>query len=207
MLYRYPTVALVFTVVLLCAVTAVAQSGRRQPKPPPAAPVPTPTPEPTPVPKKDDDKEPDLFVLVGADRGGSFSIPITLYDAVVLGCSERLKKASAAVVDVARTDLSRGEAIKKAKDDLSYVVLLSLSYDSMARSQDDIVVDFVVFMPETAKVLMTGRSYVNTNRAGPVVVNRPARLPGGLYREELYRQAGEEAADRILKKMNLVVPK
>lgn len=194
-------------VVLLCAFTASAQSGRRQKQPAPAAPVPTPTPEPTPVPKKVNE-EADVFLLVAADRSGSFSsIPITFYDAVVRGCSERMRRVSTVAVEVAQRDLTRGEAIKKAKDDASYVVLLTLAYDAMARSQDDIVVEFVVFMPETAKVLTTGRSYLNSNRAGPLIVNQPSRLPGGLYKEELFRLAGEDAANRILKKMNLSVPK
>ena len=87
------------------------------------------------------------------------------------GCADRLRAKSSADVDVAQQDLSRGEAIKKAKSDTkTYVVLIGLSYDSMARSQDDVTVDFVVFAPETAKVVTTGRSYLNPNRAGPLIV-------------------------------------
>src|SRR4029079_449807 len=39
-------------VLVVCALSVQAQSGRHQVKPPPVAPVPTPTPEATPIPKK-----------------------------------------------------------------------------------------------------------------------------------------------------------
>lgn len=203
MYYRRLTAALPFIVVLLCVMTVNAQSGRRKTAPPPAAPVPTPTPEPTPVAKKEN-KEASLFFLVGADRSATMTIPFTYYSAVVRGCADRLRKGSSAEVDVSERDLGRGDAIKKAKEESkTYVVLISLQYDVMARTPDELVIDFVVFMPQTAKVLTTGRSYLNANRAGPLVVNRPAPLPGGMIREEWFRLAGEDVADRVLKKMNL----
>jgi hypothetical protein len=100
--------------------------------------------------------------------------------------------------------LSRGEAIKKAKsDDKTYVVLLTLKFDSMQNTSDDIQLEFVAFAPKTAKVVTTGRTYPNDRRI-PVIVDRTGR---GLYRELLLRQAGEDAANRILKALNLVVPK
>jgi hypothetical protein len=209
MLYRRLAASLFFTAVLLCAVTAFAQSGRRQTKPAPAAPIPTPTPEPTPIPKKDN-QEPELIFLVGAHRMDSFSIPFTYYDAIVRGCADRLRSRSSADVDVAQQELSRGDAIKKAKSETkTYVVMMGLSYDLMARSADELIVEFVVFAPQTAKVVTTGRTYLNSNRAGPLVVGAPQRLPGALYREEMLRLAAEDAADRILKKMNLggVIPR
>lgn len=131
-------------------------------------------------------------------------MPGVYYDAAVRGCADRLRKRSSADIDVAQQDMSRGDAIKKAKSDTkTYVVLIGLSYDSMARSQDDVTVDFVVFAPETAKVVTSGRSYLNSSRAGPLVVGPPSRGGGPLYREQLFRIAGEDAADRILKAMKL----
>lgn len=103
--------------------------------------------------------------------------------------------------------MSRGEAIEKAKASTNtYVVLLTLDYDIAARSYDDIMLEFVVFAPKTAKVMLTGRSYLNSNRAGPVIVGPTTRLPQGVFRESWMRQAGEDAADRILKKLNLGGP-
>lgn len=198
---RHPrlTFTLSLMLVLLCAISAYAQSGRRKVTPPPA-PIPTPTPEPTPIPKKDN-KEPEIIFLVGSDRQGAFNIPFTYYDAAVRGCADRLRARSSADVDIAERELSRGDAIKKAKSDTkTYVVLIGLSFDSMARSQDDLTVDFVVFAPETAKVVTTGRSYLNSQRTGPVVVGRGG---GVIYREQMFRYAGEDAADRILKAMKM----
>ena len=190
-------------VILLCAIAAQAQSGRRQPKVTPAAPVPTPTPEPTPTPQTDG-KEPELEILVGSDKHSTYeNIPWRFYDAAVRGCADRLRAKSGATVDVSQKSMSRGEAIKKAKSgDNTYVILFTLTFDAMARSYDDLLLEFVVFAPTNAKVVTTGRLYLDGNRAGPVIVGRTGRLPGALYREQIIKQAGEEAADRSLKAIN-----
>jgi hypothetical protein len=190
-------------VILLCAMAAHAQSGRRQTKPAPAAPVPTPTPEPTPTPKKTENKEPELVFFVGADEHSNFgSIPLQFYSAAVRGCADRLQAKSGAAVTISQTSLSRGEAIKKAQSgDDTYVILITLGFDAMARSYDDLQLHFTVFAPTTSKVVTTGVEYLNGNRAGPVVVGR-SRLPGGLYREDIIRQGGERAADRSWKAIN-----
>jgi hypothetical protein len=189
----------------LCAMSIQAQSGRRQTRPATAAPVPTPTPEPTPAPKKSE-KEPDLLFFVGVNRySSSYSFPFTYYDAVLRGCADRLRSGSSAGVDTTDGDLSRGDAIKKAKSaSKTYVVLLTLEFDSMARSNDDLVLNFVVFEPVTSKVAINGRSYQNATRKGPIIVGPPSgSTVSGLYRERLLQQAGEDAATRILKAMHL----
>ena len=198
---------LAFLIFALCALSVQAQSGRRKPQPPPAAPVPTPTPEPTPTPKKEE-KEPELAFLVGTDRSTApGQIPLGFHSAAQRGCADRLRSRSSAVVDASQRDMSRGEAIEKAKSSPNtYVVLLTLTYDTMARSYDDIQLDFVVFAPTTSKVVLTGRAYINTNRVGPVVAGPTTRLPAGVFRESWLREAGEEAADRILKKLKLGGP-
>ena len=193
-------------VLALCVLTAQAQSGRRQVKPEPAAPVPTPTPEPTPTPKKTE-KEPDLLFFVGADRNDfSANFPFTYYDAAIGGCAERLRSGSSAEVDASNQSLSRGEAIKKAKESSdTYVVLLTLRLDSMARSNDDITVEFMVFAPSTGKVAASGNAYLNSNRAGPISV--PRGSSSVLYREQLLKLAGEDIGKRILKSLHLETPK
>lgn len=207
---RYRAEVLVFCVLLLaaCAPLAHGQSGRRQPKAPPAAPVPTPTPEPTPEPKAQ--KESELGFIVATDRFGTMdSYPLSYYDAALRGCADRLRSGSSAEVSVAQNNMNRGEAIKKAKAETkTYVVLMRLVLDEMyARSYDDLEIDFVVFAPQTAKVVTSGRAYLNVNRKGPIVVAPTSRgSSGALYREELIRRAGENAGDRILKALNLNVP-
>ena len=190
-----------------CALSVQAQSGRRQVKHPPATPVPTPTPEPTPTTKKDD-KASELSFLVGSDRfNAPASIPLQFHSAALRGCADRLKARSSAQVDVAERDMNRGEAIEKAKASKNgYVVLLTLTLDVAAASYDDVQLDFVVFAPETAKVVLTGRSYLSGSRVGPAVIGRTSRLPAGVFHESLVRQAGEDAADRILKKLKLGTP-
>ncbi len=125
------------------------------------------------------------------------------------GCADRLRSGSSASVSIAQSNMNRGEAIKKAKAETkTYVVYMRLVLDEMtARSLDDLEIEFVVFAPQTAKVVTSGRSYLNVNRKGPVIVGPTSRGPtGALYREELIRRAGEDAAERILKAMNLDIP-
>ena len=194
-------------ILVLCALSLQAQSGRRQVKPPPAAPVPTPTPEPTPIPKKVE-KESELVFFVGADRHDSYSsLPFSYFDAALRGCAERLRAGTSASVDVSDKSVSRGEAIKKAKSETgSYVVFLTLTFDAMARSYDDLVLEYVLFAPGTGKVVTYGRSYMNGQRAGPVVVGPPRGTnTGGLYREQRIQQAGEDAGTRIIKALHLDV--
>jgi len=191
-------------VLALCIWSAQAQSGRKHAKTAPATPVPTPTPEPTPAPKKAD-KESSLLFYVGADRNDTYAtFPFTYYDAVVKGCADRLRAGSSADVDVSDRSLSRGEAIKKAKSDTTgtYVVLLTLKLDSMARSYDDLVLEFVVFTPGTAKVATSGNSYPTGTRAGRVVVDPGGTSSSGWYREKLLQRAGEDAGNRILKSLH-----
>jgi hypothetical protein len=201
--------AVCVALLVVCAIAGYAQSGRKQPKAPPAAPVPTPTPEPTPEPKKNDKKS-ELGFIIAANRYTSIdSYPFTYFDAVMAGCAGRLRSGSSATVTVAQDDMNRGAAIKKAKAETTttYIVLFELKLDYMARSYDDLVAEFTVFAPQTAKVVVFGTAYQNVNRRGPVVVGPNSRgSSGGLRREQLLKYVGEDAGDRILKALNLNVP-
>ena len=204
----YRLISSVLIVIALCAISAAAQSGRRQNKPAPAAPVPSPTPEPTPTPKKQE-KEAEVRFVVAVDRNTSFhaGYPAYFYRAAQRGCADRLRTGSSAEVDVADRDISRGEAVKRAKAETTgYVVLLSFSLDNMtARSYDDVDLNYVVFAPGTAKVLASGRTYQNASRAGPVIVSPPGGSTNAIFREKLLQQAGEDAANRILKALHMGV--
>lgn len=206
-----PFTARVLLCLMVIAVSVLAvqgQSGRRQNNPPPAAPIPTPTPEPTPTPKNEQ-KEPDLGFLVGVDSGPLAMFPVGYTDAVLLGCAEALRDGSSAHVDPSPRDMSRGEAIKKAKAEKnSYVVLLTLAQRTMGPNTVDlenIEVQFVVFAPTTAKIVASGTSYPYEKRKGPFGVGLP---PGDsrLYREQLLKRAGEDAGERILKSLHLNTP-
>ncbi|HEX7296838.1 MAG TPA: hypothetical protein VF251_13870, partial [Pyrinomonadaceae bacterium] len=144
---------LLVSVAALAFFTIVhAQSGRRQTKPAPAAPVPTPTPDPTPKPKAEATS--DLGFLVGIDRSDSFNnLPLTYYSAVMNSCADRLRHGSSATVDTA-SDLTRGEAIKKAKlEKTTYVVYLRFTSISMRDySNREAELEFIVYAPTTGKI-------------------------------------------------------
>ena len=204
MRYRHFAATLI---IALCALSVQGQSGRRRTTPPPPAPVPTPTPEPTPTPKKKDNDEELLFFL-GADRFSSnVNLPFSFYDAVLRGCAERLRAGSSASIDVSNKDLTRGEAIKRAKSETkSYVIYMTLTADTMGRRADELILEYIVFAPVTAKIVTSGRSYMTGRRAGSVVIQPPNTRDGAIYREETLRRMGEYAGERILKAMHLNLP-
>ncbi len=194
-------------VIALAVWSVQAQSGRKHTKPAPVAEVPTPTPEPTPAPKKTE-KVSELLFYVGADRTDSYvMLSYAYYDWVIRGCADRLRAGSSAGVDITDQSFSRGEAIKKAKSETkSYVVLLNLKYDNMARTDTELILEYIVFAPGTAKIVTQGHSYLNANRAGPIVVGPRSRGPNSdLYRQQVLTRAGEDAGNRILKALHLDV--
>jgi hypothetical protein len=143
------------------------------------------------------------------DRGASFArYPLTYVEAAARGCADRLRKDSSANVDVSQREMSRGEAIEKAKAETNtYVVLITLIEDAMSATNSsgyaELQVDYVVFAPSTAKVLATGRTYENSARRGPLVVPRTPGSTLPTYREQSLRRAGEDAGERILKALHL----
>ena len=195
------------------AVTAQAQSGRRQNNPAPAPPVPTPTPEATPSAKPKSQQATDLGFIVAMDQRDTFAgFPISFYDAALIGCADSLKHGSAANVDVAQQEMSRADAIKKAKNEkTTYVILLKLANQSMSSSTNsnysDIAVEYTVFAPTTGKVATSGRAYQGSARKGPIVVG--PSIPGSnntVIGEQSMKRAGEEAGDRILSALHVSFP-
>lgn len=208
-------VSLALLIALCCFAAnarASAQSGRRQTKPPPATPAPTPTPEATPKPAPEKDKdEIDFFVATG-HRGATVSrAPLSFHDAATNGCAEQLRKRTSLDVAVSLQEVSRGEAIAKAKaGQKTYVVLVTLIEDYMSSRSSgsyEFEVDYVVFAPVTAKVMASGRTYESSARKGPISVGRPGTVNLPSFREALLQRAGADAADRILKNLHLDDPK
>jgi hypothetical protein len=197
----------------LFALTVQAQSGRRQNNPASAPPVPTPTPEPTPTARTKSQQTTDLGFIVAMDRRDTFAgFPISYYDAALIGCADSLKHGSSAMVDVAQQEMSRADAIKKAKDEkTTYVILLKLANQSMTnttnQSSSDIAIEYTVFAPTTGKVATSGRSYPGSARKGPIVVG--PGIPGSnntILGEQTLKRAGEEAGARILSALHISFP-
>ena len=188
-----------FATTALCAASGSGQSGRHAVKASPT-PAPTPATEPAP-PKKPPTKKTGLSLLVGIDTTDVFlNVPPYFHDTVLQSCAHRLND-SPAKADVADRGLNRGEAVKKAKAEKEvYVVLLQLKYDNMNNSNNtiyDLIVEYVVFAPTTAKIVTTGQTYLGATQKGAVI----PRTTGGtnaMYAELLLKRAGEEAAERIL---------
>lgn len=199
-------VIVVIALIALSAGPVAAQSGRRAPRSPPPAPKAQPTPE-----EKKPEAEPQdaNTLIVGMDRSGTFSIiPMYLYDSVLRSCADRLDDSPSVKVDLTSRDMHRGDAIKRAKAETdSHVVLMQLKTDgSMGREEDlrEVYVEYWVFAPTTAKMVTNGRSYQQIARAGGVIMMpRPGGRASLPYTEQLLKQAGRDAAERILSALNL----
>ena len=198
--------ALVF--VLSCASTDLAQSGRRVRKSTPAS-VSTPEPTATPTPNASSEKpKPRLTFLVGLDGSdGSANIPLYAYEGVLRSLADRLAKAPGIQVGATQSDMSHIDAIQKAKAEKEgYVVWLQLQVDTMSSNTgnsgnlDNVVLEYTVLAPTTAKVAMSGRAYPPRN--GIILGPRTSSIYGDRY----LNQAAKDAADRILAHFRLHMP-
>jgi hypothetical protein len=139
--------------------------------------------------------------VVGLDRNNGFAnIPSYAYDGALRSFVERLAKSLVVEVGGTQSDMSRSDAIQKAKAEKEgLVVWLDLHFDSMTRSDqnsgsmDDIVIDYFVFTPTTAKVATTGRTYTASQRNKGIITGSRT----GIYGDRYVNQAAEEAADRV----------
>jgi hypothetical protein len=193
-----------FAVVLVLSYvsTSLAQSGRRVRKSDPV-PVAPPEPEPSPTPGAAREKlKPRFTFLVGVDRHGGFAnIPLYAYDSVLGNVVARLDDSPAVQVNGSQSDMNRSDAVQKAKAEKEgYVILLQLELDAMSSNSQnsrtpDIVIEYSVLAPTTAKQLTYGRTYTQAQRNRGGILN-----PGtsGIYGDRYLNQAAQEAADKIL---------
>ena len=196
--------------VLSCASTDMAQSGRRVRK---STPAPISTPEPTPTPTANASAEkpkPRLTFIVGLDRYDGFSsIPLYAYEGVLRGLTGRLSDAPSVRVGGSQSEMSRSNAIQKAKAEKeAYVVWLQLRADTMnsntrnSGNLDNIIIEYWVFAPTTAKVTTFGRTYTQSQRNRGILSPRTS----GIYGDRYLIQAAQEAADRILAHFQVQTP-
>jgi hypothetical protein len=189
----------VFFILMVCC-PVQAQSGRRAPKPlsPPTSTPPPKESEEPPAPKPTP-KQQTLF----AGMELSLDIPSYMSDAVWNGFIERFNKDSSIVIN-ANKNMNRKEASERAKKLAeSPVVLLQLSTQSVSRNVwqvnfEDVIVTFSLYSPGTGKVSEQGRVYIGRNRS---VLGQ--RLPTGRNGEAQLKEAGREAANRVLSLLHL----
>ncbi len=198
----------VIVFALGCFSTSVAQSGRRVPKSM-SKPVAVSNPEPTPAPATAAEKpKPVIRFILGMDQHDSFSsVSLHTISGVRRSCAQRLDEPEWVKVDSGERTMSRGDAISRAKAEKdSYVVLLRIREDTMSSRQtgtpNNAYIEYIVFAPVTAKIVTSGSTYPQQRR-GIILDPRSAGIEGDYY----LNKAARDAADRILSKVGLHVPR
>ncbi|HSS18581.1 MAG TPA: hypothetical protein VLL54_00645 [Pyrinomonadaceae bacterium] len=180
-------------VCLLFVGAIAAQSGRRATQ---QSTVPAPTPEPTPTPVKPVEKVKPLTFIVGLDRD-SFATNLSIYSGILRSCAQRLDEPATTKGEAADRDMSRSEALRRAKAETEdYVVWLRVGPDrnEVATANDnDAYIEYVVLAPITGKQVTSGHTYPSTYRRSTVILN-----PSGINGDRYYNEAAKAAADRIL---------
>lgn len=206
---------LLFVVAALIAfVSATAgQSGRRGASKPSVSPPATSTPSessstnPTESAAK---KAPEIQLLVGIDDPSPISgIPRYFADTVLDACVRRLSQPAGVKVTAGPRTLTRGDAIKAAKAETArFVVWLqvgNLSSDAgrqASGNSDEYYVNFMLLEPMTAKSKQSGRVLSGNRRVGNVGVGVPSSR-SVLYVEQAMKEAGRQAAERILSALGI----
>ena len=209
-LLRALAAGLAVVFLLSCASTDMAQSGRRVRKSPPPAAEAAPEPTPTATPASSEKPKPRFTFLVGLDRHDGFAnIPLYAYDGVLRSLVDRLDDSPVVQVSGTQSDMSRGDAVQKAKAEKEgYVVWLQLRADTMnsntrnSGNLDNIIIEYWVFAPTTAKVTTFGRTYTQSQRNRGILSPRTS----GIYGDRYLIQAAQEAADRILAHFQVQTP-
>ena len=198
--FRLSTAAVVTVAgfLMLCALTALAQSGRRAKKSTPLPPVPTPEASPTPTPSKRPEQS-AIPILVGANSFDSFgSIPSYFKESVARSCADRLRERSFRV-DLTSRELRGPDARKRAKEAKEgYVVLLELRSDKLGSDRDAsdlsiIYLDYAVYAAVTGKQVTSG-SIRQQSGLTDVIGGRGSAI--GVTEQRL-KNAAQIAADRI----------
>jgi len=132
------------------------------------------------------------------------------YQTVLLSCANRLDDATAVKADVVHGEMSRSDAITRARAEKeTYVVWLQLRSENINNQPGtvdrvkDIYLEFSVFAPATAKRVVSGHTYQGARKRGVVVGPPPSGRGSGVYSEYLLKQAAREAAERILDAMKI----
>ena len=201
------SVSLSVTLVALCALTILAQSGRHVRKPAPA-PVPTPEATPTPAPVAKQATTTTITFLVAIEKFADGSrISLFTYSGVLQSCAERLGDAGSVKAETSSRDMSRADAVRQAKAETetygAYIVWLQLRSANNGRPSvyDDpsnVYVQYTVLAPTTAKQVTSGNTFPEAYR------NSRVRLPTPNTQGDYYlNQAARGAAERILDHFHL----
>jgi hypothetical protein len=135
------------------------------------------------------------------DRRDAFAnLPLYAYDGVLQTVVQRLEESPVVQVGGSQGDMTRSDAMKRAKAETEeYVILLQLELDGMGSRQNsnspDIIIGYYVLAPATAKQITSGRTYTMAQRNKGGILNPRT---SGIYGDRYLVQAAQEAADKIL---------
>lgn len=198
--FRAPAGLVVATLMVVCTLTAFAQSGRRVKKST-TPPVPTPEASPSPTPKKTPE-QPSIPIYLGANSFDSFgNIPFYFNESVVKSCAEGLQQRGIVHVELTSHDMTRADAVKRAKEmKEGYVVLLELRSDRMRTGGQEndlsrVYIEYVVLAAATAKTVTSGPAYQQASRLSDIIVGRSDSIA---VAEQRLKNAARVAAQRIL---------
>jgi hypothetical protein len=189
--------------ILCLSQGALAQSGRRQsknisPSPPasveakPEVEIKKPSVKPAPVAS---------FIVGGNRLSDTFNIPVGYLSIAIDACIERLGKASSLSVTGGGDNMSRKEAIDKAKkQETAYVVWLELKVEDNGSASSSIILEYSVFSPQTGKAKTSGHIYLDRAQLnnGRIGVGLPPSSTRRLSLDYLVREGGRSVADRVM---------
>ena len=186
-------------------ITAQAQSGRRKTGGSTTTTTTAPSVDAPKTVEKKPAVEPQVQLRVGMNRTGAFTpTPFYIYDTVLDVCIRRLNQAQIVDAGAVGTNMTQSQAVKMAKEETTrWVVSLEVrsfytdSGRQVNRDQDELYVNYTVIEPVTGKIKRSGRTrqHIYQNRRGSISL--PPNNSAG-YSEYSIREAGQDAADRIL---------
>lgn len=203
--------AFVAIVLFACALSVLAQSGRRSTSKPitPAPPVPD---QKVAAPKPP--KAPRLQFLLIVENPNPFDqTPYYLSDTLVAECGRRLEDAANVLATASREHLNRAEAANAAKVETErYVVWLQLGNDTADAGRpvqdtlDQLYVNYVIYEPTSANTRGSGRTYQRMAKVGNIGVSGPpSSRRSAVYAEEIVKRSAREAAERILNSFGIKI--
>lgn len=199
--FRTPAALATAAMIAFCTLAGFAQSGRRVKKST-TPPVPTPEATPSPTPKKIPE-QPAIPIYLGANSFDSYgNIPFYFNESVAKSCAEGLQQSGSIHVELTSRDMSRGDAVKRAKEmKEGYVTLLELRGDRMRTSSQEsdlshVYIEYVVFAAVTGKLVTSGSVY--QQGSGGVRDIILGRSDSNTVAEQRLKNAARVAAQRIL---------
>lgn len=196
-----PRNAVIVALLVFCALTALAQSGRRVKKSEPLPPVPTPEATATPTPRPSPER-PAIPIFLGVNSLDSYGdIPFYFNESVAKSCAQQLQQRSSVRVELSSRDLTRSDAIKRAKEAKEgFVAMLELRSDRMraadrSSSLSTVYIEFAVFAAVTGKQITSGSVYQQAAGLGDII---GGRSDSTRIAEQRLKNAARVTADRIL---------